>query len=142
MAQCIDFIGYKDKDGYGIITHHKKSQRIHRVVYCEHNKVDLESIVGKVIRHTCDNPSCVNPRHLIVGTHQDNTNDMKARKRHLPNDTHLNAVLSVEDVKYIREVYKARCPNFGAKALAKRLGTSYKNISAIALNKTWKHIGV
>ena len=36
---------------------------------------------GKIIRHTCDNPPCVNPEHLLVGTHKENTNDMIERGR-------------------------------------------------------------
>ena len=40
---------------------------------------------GMVVRHTCDNPRCCNPAHLILGTDKDNTDDMLTRNRYSPN---------------------------------------------------------
>lgn len=79
-------------------------------------------------RHTCDNPRCCNPRHLIEGTHQDNMNDMKGRERHgLPHHV----------VKAIRRLLEA-----GRKQqeIADLYGVSRETISAIATNRVYEHV--
>lgn len=54
---------------------------LHRLVYCEHNGVTLESIKGLVVRHSCDNTRCIEPTHLLIGTRGDNNKDRKDRDR-------------------------------------------------------------
>lgn len=73
-----------DKDGYGYfhtktVTRGAKMQRAHRVSY-QMYKGSIPK--GKVVCHTCDTPSCVNPHHLFVGTHKENMQDMVNKKRH------------------------------------------------------------
>lgn len=77
---CWEWTGCKDKDGYGIIGRRisgkKATYKAHRFSYEYH----VGSIpINKIIMHTCDNPSCVNPRHLKIGTPLDNNLD-KIRK--------------------------------------------------------------
>ena len=52
---------------------------LHRAVWEIHNAEPIPE--GLIVRHTCDNPPCCNPEHLILGTHQDNTDDMYQRNR-------------------------------------------------------------
>ncbi len=75
----------------------------HRVAYCEANGVTLEAIKGIIVRHTCDNPGCVNPDHLILGSHQDNSNDMVQRGRSAREFKIPRTVVSNEQVVAIRE---------------------------------------
>jgi hypothetical protein len=57
--------------------------RLHRVVYrLVHGPIPL----GMVIRHKCDNPKCLNPDHLLIGTQADNCADTKARGRRRTNN--------------------------------------------------------
>lgn len=57
--------------------------KLHRKVYCEHHGVELAEIAGKVVMHLCDNPRCIEPTHLRLGTQRDNMMDAvkKGRRR-------------------------------------------------------------
>jgi len=77
---CWEWNRYLDKDGYGQFKPNKKSnpKRAHRFSY--------ELYVGKIpkglfVCHKCDNPSCVNPEHLFIGTNKDNVRDMILKNR-------------------------------------------------------------
>ena len=52
--------------------------KVHRIVWELYNQQDP---TGYVVRHTCDNPKCINPKHLILGTNIDNVNDRTIRDR-------------------------------------------------------------
>jgi len=70
--KCWLWLGYKDPNGYGNLNIGGKAYLTHRVSYYIH----FGSIPkGMEICHHCDNPSCVNPKHLFLGTHKDNMHD-------------------------------------------------------------------
>lgn len=76
---CITFIGATDpKTGYGLIRVCTPSypERAHRVAYALAHGLEYHELKGKVVRHQCNNPSCVNPAHLELGTSKDNFDDM------------------------------------------------------------------
>jgi hypothetical protein len=79
---CWEWANRKDRDGYGRITHkwykvHGKSGA-HQLSYIAHTGVIP---TGMLVCHTCDNPSCINPTHLFLGTPQDNMDDKKKKGR-------------------------------------------------------------
>jgi hypothetical protein len=82
----------KDKDGYACCKRNGKSQRIHRLFY------QGEIPPNHVVRHTCDQPACINPDHLIIGTHAENVADRVARNRSASGITNGRAKLTEEDV--------------------------------------------
>lgn len=111
MSICIDH-GYSkclNKNGYRRAWYKptQKLELLHRVVYIEHNKVTMRSIAGLSVRHTCDNPRCINPEHLILGTHADNMRDRAERGRNPDVNGELNpkALLTWDAVRDIRENY-------------------------------------
>ena len=82
---CIEYTGCKVA-GYGSIGYKGKNARTHRLTYMVHNNVShLEN--KELVCHSCDNPSCVNPDHLWLGTHQDNIKDCVAKGRYFMNRT-------------------------------------------------------
>ncbi len=83
ITNCWEWFGTKN-DGYGQITYNGKKFRAHRISY----ELYIGPIPeGLIVRHTCDNPPCVNPAHLLVGTCTDNSRDMINRGRHRNNNT-------------------------------------------------------
>lgn len=69
--------------GYGYLQHEGKQVLAHRLAYCQANDLPLEDIAGQVVRHKCDNPKCVNPDHLEIGSQADNMTDKVQRGRAL-----------------------------------------------------------
>ncbi|MBO2700796.1 HNH endonuclease [Shewanella algae] len=80
--RCWSWSGYKDDKGYGLLSNRNGSghspERAHRVSY-ELNFGEIPD--GLVVRHTCDNPECTNPEHLVLGTQKDNMRDCSNRNR-------------------------------------------------------------
>lgn len=138
---CIDHGHAGDAAGYhralATVNGKRICTRLHRLVYCQHNNVSLESIAGLVVRHTCDNPRCVNPEHLIIGTQLDNIADRCKRGRTVvPHGaTHHNATLTDEQCEWIRQHHEVRHPEYNAAALSRRFGISATAIRNIARGK-------
>lgn len=79
---CWIWDGTLGSGGYGVtivcISARKMSLRAHRISYAAFNNVEIDN---GLVCHKCDNPSCVNPDHLFLGTHLDNMRDMKKKGR-------------------------------------------------------------
>ena len=138
QTSCDIYKGAKDKNGYGWQRKHGQ-RKAHRAAWVEHNG----SIpCGMWVLHTCDNPSCVNPDHLFLGTAKDNSDDMRAKGREnypghsLPGELNPNRKLTQEQVDYIRSVYKW---GMGPK-LAKEFGVHPFTINRIVRGEKWREV--
>jgi hypothetical protein len=102
--KCIEFRGFLDNDGYGMLYFQKKTWRAHRLSW---TIVHGEIPKGMFICHTCDNPSCININHLFLGTPNDNVQDMISKGRKVVNSStsHYNCKLTDNQVREIRERY-------------------------------------
>lgn len=103
---CWEWLGAKHPTGYGklwIILDKRVCKPSHHV------SLILSGIhipEGSVVMHSCDNPSCVNPKHLKVGSQQENIQDKLRKGRQPTGDKHHNTVISDADVSYIRRSKK------------------------------------
>lgn len=136
---CWVWLKCKDKNGYGVFYDGKKNIKAHRYSY--------ELYVNKIRKglcclHKCDNPSCVNPEHLFLGTMQDNMADKMSKGRHKTNATKGSknpfAKLTEKQVLEIRQKFST------GKYTKEGLGIEYKvsstTIRNIIIKKKWKHI--
>ena len=121
--------------GYGGFTIDGRSMYAHRVSWMfEHGPIPD----GLYVLHKCDNPPCVNPDHLFLGTHTDNMRDMvekgRARGGSLPGESNGQAKLTEADVLAIRADKRTQ------QAIADEYGVSRRAIGYIKNRKTWTHI--
>ena len=90
---------------------------------------------GQMVLHRCDNPGCVRPDHLFLGTAQDNSNDMVAKGRSQRGESHTAAILSSQDVLDIRDAIRR---GERSKDLAEKYGVSRPTIAHIKTKRTWR----
>ncbi len=123
-----------DENNYGMLRNGTKMERAHRVSWMLNKGLIPNNIH---VLHNCDNPQCVNPNHLFLGTNLDNIAD-KVRKGRQSRKGHgkkgieaPNAKLTDEQVDYIRKYYIPFSRTFGCRALGRKFGVCNQNISAI-----------
>ncbi len=129
---CWEWSGVRDRKGYGHVRLAGAQRTVHRVI-AEHF---IGPIEGAVVRHTCDNPPCANPRHLLIGTHADNGAD-KARRGRAPRGAdhpRATAKLTPGDVRAIRGRVDA---GHGHGQVAQEFGVSRTTVTHIVSGTTW-----
>lgn len=120
--------------GYGQVVVDKQKWTAHRLFYSVYKGPIPE---GKLICHTCDNPSCVNPEHLYCGTHTENNRDTYTRDR-MP-IRHGDAAINV--VKLSREAaLEIKYSALTSKELAQKHQIHQSQVSRIRNGHTWKNI--
>lgn len=143
----------RNKRGYGQLAVHRGDRRRPELAH----RLSWELAYGAppenlFVLHKCDNPKCVRPEHLFLGTHQDNMLDMNRKGRgdrsgleagrSFPppvrlGEAHGRAKLTVGDVVAIRT---ARAKGEKLSTIAARYGIHEATVSAIVLRKVWRHV--
>lgn len=141
-GDCVVWTGAKTNHGYGRFMLNGKSRLAHRVsAWLAGKLVDIEwsgNWKGSdFICHSCDNPSCVNPDHLYIGTHEENMKDRFTKFGHhdCAGINNPNAKRSREDVLKIRSMF---ADGIKPSQISKMLGFSLSTVEQIAYNKTFK----
>jgi hypothetical protein len=132
---CWNWTSTKHPKGYGLFSIKNRNQRAHRVSYqlCCGPIPD-----GMQVLHKCDNPSCVRPDHLFLGTNADNMADKvaKGRQAHYGHrgDKHPTAKLTVAQVLAVREATGTH------REVAARFGVSMTQIADIRARRAWSYL--
>lgn len=131
---CKEWEGSRDVDGYGRVWVGGKYLRAHRLALADHLGVPVDSL--DVVRHTCDNPPCVNPAHLVNGTQRDNNRDRAERGRSTKVRRDRRK-LSDQQATVIRSLYVPRSREFNSRALAAQFNVSQGAIMGILKGRTY-----
>jgi len=138
-THCWNWLGRKNYKGYGMKWDNsiKNARSAHRLAYELYNgKIESSDLQ---VCHICDNPACVNPAHLFLGTNQDNQIDSYSKNRHkiyYGDKCHL-AKLTNKQVKEIKRKLN-NLNGLTQRKLAQRYNISEITISAIKHQRTWR----
>jgi hypothetical protein len=125
---------------YGRLGINDKQVNANRVSWVIHFGAIPE---GMHVLHHCDNPSCVNPEHLFLGTHQDNMADMKRKGRAISHfgENNGKSTLSTTEVIEIRKIYDSHKNKYGlTKLMSEVFEIPYGTIQKILRRYTWNHV--
>ncbi len=127
-GECLEWTRCFNTDGYPRAAFDGYTNgKVHRVIYeIVHGPIEK----GLVIRHTCDNPKCINPNHLIKGTNYENIVDRNIRSGNG------RAKLTKTQVIAIRELAN----KFSRTEIAKIFNVDSRTVSSIILGHHWKHV--
>lgn len=123
--------------GYGMVRVSGRKFGAHRLTFSLAHGVIPR---GMLVRHRCDNPGCVNPSHLELGTESDNRRDMYKRgRRDVRGENAMNYAGKLSDIK-VRRIKEALARGQPHRELAAAFGVSDKMISHIKHGRRWSHV--
>ena len=131
--ECWEWKAFRDKDGYGKFRLGRSNVAAHRFSY----QVVFGKICGnEQVLHSCNNPPCVNPRHLKIGTHLENMQDRREAGNYATGESHPGYKFSTATVKRVALAsgsYKKIAEHFGmSKSHVRNIKLGYKRPDALA----------
>lgn len=133
-GDCWLWIGANNR-GYGTFQLNGKYYRAHRLSWEMVNGIIPD---GMCVLHKCDTPACVNPAHLYLGSHADNSADMVQKGRSNRGELNGIAKLTKDSVMKIRDLYVVGGTSH--QKLAEQFGVSRRNVGDVINRRLWSHI--
>ncbi len=133
---CLFWISSDMGGGYGAFRHGRRMFLAHRVSWAVFNQADPKD--GYVC-HKCDQPKCVNPKHLYLGDAATNARDTCRRGRVPLGEDRPASKLTEKKVRAIRKEIFSRTSN-SIRAAAKRYGVSSSTLQRVVSGESWKHV--
>lgn len=131
---CWEWQGARDGYGYGALSVNGRVELAQRFAWeITHGPISA----GFVVRHKCDNPPCVRPDHLELGTRRDNQQDMVQRGRSARGEKNHLARMTADLVVEVRHLAAA---GVSIAEIERRTGISYNALHCAITRKTWKHV--
>lgn len=126
--------------GYGQFrgfVEYGSSPSAHKIIY---ELINGDTKNGKIIMHSCDNPSCVRPDHLVAGTYKQNMQDMDNKNRRVVReaDDNTNSILTSRIVRRILKLY--RTGKYTHKQLSRKYHVTETSIWQIFNGISWKSV--
>lgn len=134
---CWEWGAARNRKGYGDFYLKGSMRKAHRVSWVmEHGEIEG----GLMVCHHCDNPSCVRPDHLFLGTARDNEEDsrQKGRTVKLRGELHGNSKMTPLSVRIARRLYFNH--GFSFQKVSDIWGLNVTTMWDIVMSNTWKHI--
>lgn len=134
-GECWTWTATRGLNGYGylVVGPGHRSGLAHRLAYeFAHGSIPA----GMLVRHTCDNPPCVRPEHLRLGTPAENVGDRLARGRQHRGERTGGARLTAEQVRAIRTL----AATTSQRAIARMLGVNRATVADVLHGVTWTHV--
>ncbi len=155
-GDCWTWLGATDEKGYGRFSiggSHKADGSRRNSMVAAH-RFSYEAHIGPIPRfsgdericvlHRCDNPACVRPEHLFLGTDRDNVHDMDRKGRRvngqLRGSRHPGAILTEEQVRTIVDLHRIR--GVSQAQLSREFGVCTSTVNHIFTGRLWKHLGL
>lgn len=122
---CWLWVGARNKNGYGVFRVAGKNVLAHRFMY----ELMQGELAGYHVCHSCDNPQCVNPEHMFLGTDADNHTDKAKKLRG-------GRALTGEQVKEIKQLVSS---GIILQDIAEQFGVSRKSVQRIKNGQYWRY---
>jgi len=135
LGPCWEWRGDRDRRGYGRVSVQGRKMRFaHRIAFREY----VSDPAGLLVCHRCDNPPCVRPDHLFLGSQLDNMGDAAAKGRSARGESQGGHILTEDEVRSIRARYAPH--KVTARMLAADYGVSPGTIRAVVSGRSWRHL--
>lgn len=129
-GDCLEWTRCYNTDGYPrTVWNNSSNGKVHRIVW---ELANNESATSKVVRHLCNNPRCINPNHLSIGTTTDNMLDRDLAGRHGASK------ITPKDVNTICLLYSTK--KYTQKEIGILFGINSRTVSSVIKGTHWKHV--
>lgn len=140
-SECWEWQGAKDLNGYGFLYSSERPKRWKKAHRLSYELANGPIPKGMCVCHSCDNPPCVNPQHLWLGTLAENNADKVAKGRDYDKrgSANPNVKLTAQNVMEIKQL---RNSGWTQQQIADRFNIAQPYVSRVLRGETWKHLEI